>query len=119
VSLIHLPINVCYFLYNGSADMRCTFKGLTNLVRGELGRSPLSGDIFIFFNKRRDQIKLLAWEHDGYSIYHKRLEKGSFELPHPTGDSKEMQITPDQLQFILQGVVLSSIQHRKRYMHPA
>lgn len=118
MSLIHLPLNVRYYLYNGFTDMRCTFRGLTNMVRGELGYSPLSGDLFIFFNRRRDQIKILLWEHDGYSIFHRRLEKGSFELPQSTGEGKEMEITPEQLQFILQGVVLSSIERRKRYVHP-
>lgn len=99
--------------------MRCTFKGLTNRIRSELDRSPLSGDLFIFFNKRRDQIKILCWEGDGYVICHKRLEQGSFELPQSVGDSNEVQLTPEQLQFMLQGIVLSSIQHRKRYLHPA
>ncbi|MGH2623469.1 MAG: IS66 family insertion sequence element accessory protein TnpB [Sphingobacterium sp.] len=119
MSLIHLPVNVRYYLYNLPTDMRCTFCGLTNRIRSELGRSPLSGDLFIFFNKRRDQIKILGWENDGYVICHKRLEKGTFELPQPVGDGNEVQLTPEQLQFILQGVVLSSIQHRKRYLHPA
>lgn len=118
MSLLSLPHNVNYHLYNGKVNMRCSFNGLTNLVRGELGRSPLSGDLFIFFNKRRDQIKLLMWNHDGYSIYHRRLEKGSFELPFASCEDKEIIISPQQLMFILEGVVLDSIRHRKRYHHP-
>lgn len=119
MSLLSLPHNVRYHLYNGFADMRCSFNGLTNIIRGELGRSPLSGDLFIFFNKRRDQIKLIIWSIDGYSIFHKRLEKGSFELPHHGGEEKELIISPQQLMFILEGVVLDNVRHRKRYQRPA
>ncbi len=118
MSLLNLPYNVTYHLYNGKVDMRCSFNGLTNLIRGELGRSPLSGDLFIFFNKRRDQVKLLMWNLDGYSIYHTRLEKGSFELPYAADHDKEILISPQQLMFILEGVVLDSVRHRKRYQHP-
>ena len=114
MSLLNLPQNVRYFLYRGSADMRCTFNGLSNIVRGEIQQSPLSGDLFIFFNKRRDQVKLLIWDNDGYLIYHKRLEKGSFEVPK-VQDESEALVSAEQLQLILQGIELKSVQHRKRY----
>lgn len=94
--------------------MRCTFNGLCNIIRGELHQSPLSGDLFIFFNKRRDQVKLLIWDTDGYLIYHKRLEKGAFEVPKGQ-DEAEALISAEQLQLILQGIELKSVQHRKRY----
>lgn len=58
--------------------MRKGFDGLSGLVREG---DPLSGDVFIFFNRRRTQVKLLLWERDGFSIYHKRLERGTYELP--------------------------------------
>lgn len=119
MSLIHLPANVRYYLYNSPTDMRCSFNGLTNRIRSEMGRSPLSGDLFIFFNKKRDQIKILCWEIEGYVICHKRLEKGRYEFPQSAGDSNEVEVSPEQLQFILQGLVLSSIQRHKRYLHPA
>ena len=54
--------------------MRKGFDGLSGLVREGLMKDPLSGDVFIFFNKRRSHVKLLLWERDGFSIYHKRLE---------------------------------------------
>jgi len=119
MSLLNLPRNVRYYLYNGKVNMRCSFNGLTNLIRGELGRSPLSGDLFIFFNKKRDQVKLIIWNPEGYCIYHQRLEKGSFELPVSDSDGKEIIISPQQLRLILDGVVLNSVRYRKRYSHPA
>ena len=74
MSLLHLSASRNYYLYNGKTDMRRTFNGLTAIVRGELGRSPLSGDVFIFFNRQRTQVKLLLWMPEGFEIYQKRLE---------------------------------------------
>ena len=118
MSLIHLPAHARYYLYNKVANMKCSFNGLTNLVRGELGYSPISGDLFIFFNKRRDQVKILCFEGDGFAIFHKRLERGSFELPQAPEGANEILLTMEQLQFILQGVVLNSVRRRPRYLHP-
>jgi transposase len=95
--------------------MRKGFNGLTAVVRSELCHDPLSGTVFIFFNKKRNQAKLLLFEGEGFGIYHKRLEKGTFELPGTTGESQHGIIDWHDLQFILQGVDLSSIRFRKRY----
>lgn len=95
--------------------MRKSFNGLSALIRAELGQDPLSGNVFIFFNRQRDQCKLLLFEGDGFGIFHKRLEKGTFELPKTTGQSQDGIIAWRDLQFILQGVDLASIRMRKRY----
>lgn len=107
-----------YYIYNGNLDMRKTFNGITGAIRGELGRDPLSGDVFIFFNRNRTQTKLLLWEGEGYAIYNKRLEKGTFELPSGQQGQPCGPIGWQDLQFILQGVDLGSIKFRKRYQHP-
>lgn len=91
--------------------MRKGFDGLSGLVREGLGKDPLSGDVFIFFNKRRTQVKLLLWERDGFSIYHKRLERGTYELPNTTA----AELRSDELMLILQGISLQSIRRRKRF----
>lgn len=90
--------------------MRKGFDGLSGLVREGLMKDPVSGDIFIFFNKRRTQVKLLVWEHDGFSIYHKRLECGTYELPE-----KAPELRSDELMLILQGISLRSVRRRKRF----
>ena len=95
--------------------MRKSFNGLSALIRAELGQDPLSGNVYIFFNRQRDQCKLLLFEGDGFGIFHKRLEKGTFELPQTAGQSQDGIIAWRDLQFILQGVDLSSIRMRKRY----
>jgi len=92
--------------------MRKGFDGLSGLVRGGLSKDPLSGDVFIFFNKRRTQVKLLVWERDGFSIYHKRLEQGTYELPANTS----VELRGDELLLILQGISLKSIRRRKRFV---
>jgi transposase len=91
--------------------MRKGYDSLSGLVRNEWKKNPLSGDIFIFLSKRRNKIKLLHWQNDGFVIYSKRLEKGTFELPK----NNSIEITAHQLQFILDGIYLSSIKKRMRY----
>lgn len=100
-----------YFLYRNQTDMRKGFDGLSGLVRGGLMKDPLSGDVFIFFNKRRNQVKLLLWEKDGFSIYHKRLEEGTYELP----SSPSAELRSDELMMILQGISLKSVRRRIRF----
>lgn len=91
--------------------MRKGFDGLSGLVREGLAKDPLSGDVFIFFNKRRSQVKLLVWERDGFSIYHKRLEAGTYELPA----TPAVELQSDELMLILQGISLKSVKRRKRF----
>ena len=102
-----------YFIYRVGCDMRKGYDGLSGLVRNEWKKDPLSGDIFIFLSKQRNKIKLLHWQKDGFVIYSKRLEKGTFELPK----DNSIELTAQQLQFILDGIFLSSIKKRMRYEH--
>ena len=73
MSLLSLGGHVGYYLYMGNADMRRTFEGLCGLVRNEMNQNPLDHQVYIFINKRRTQVKLLLWEGDGFSIFHKRF----------------------------------------------
>src|SRR5215207_5417389 len=113
--MLHLSPAVHYYLHNGVTDMRKGFDSLCGIVSSQMKLNALSGSIFIFFNRRRTQVKLLLWEGDGLSLYHKRLEKGTFELPAPGSESNSTCLTWQQLQFILQGVALQKIQFRSRY----
>ena len=91
MSLLQLSASRKYYLYNNFADMRKTFNGLTSIIRGELGCNPLSGDVFIFFNRPRTQVKLILWMPEGFEIYHKRLERGTFELPSREGEGPDAE----------------------------
>lgn len=95
--------------------MRKGFDGLSGLVRDGMKQNPLSGDVFIFFNKRRSQVKLLLWERDGFSIYHKRLEGGTYEFPSLTHSCTSAELRSDELMLILQGISLQSVRRRKRF----
>ena len=76
-------------------------------------------DVFVFINRRHNQIKLLQWDKDGFALYEKRLEKGSFEsrknIGSNTQNGTDILLTHLQLQHILQGVILKSVRHKKRF----
>lgn len=103
-----------YFFYHLPTDMRKGFNGLSGLVRNELEKDPLSGDVFIFINRRRNRMKLLVWENSGFVLYYKILEQGTFELP-TNDEGTSRQINWRDLVLILEGVVLSSVRKRKRF----
>ena len=105
-----------YWLYREPTDMRKSFDGLCGLVTSGLGRDPLSGEVFVFINRRRTHIKLLVWDRSGFVLYYKRLEEGTFELPTA---SQTGPLSWQQLLLMLEGVSLGSVRYRKRYVHPA
>jgi len=109
--MLSLSSSLRYFLYDQPTDMRNGIYGLAGLVKNKLGRDPLSGDIFIFLCNRGNQIRLLKWDRDGYELYIKRLEAGTFERPA----DGQLQLSSAQLSLILHGVRLSSVRHHKRY----
>ncbi len=81
--------------------MRKSFDALAVLVESVLCQNPLSGHIFIFRNKRGNRIKCLYWDQDGYAIWYKRLEKGTFSIP-PTG--ADHAVDHRQLAMMLKGL---------------
>ena len=113
--MLSLHSNIRYFLYQGQTDMRKSFDGLCGLVTNEMHQGVIGGDVFIFLNKRKTHIKLLVWEADGFAIYYKRLEKGTYEFPDGSSADKSLSITYTQLMLILQGVSLKKVHYRKRY----
>lgn len=109
------PVNR-YWLYHRPADVRRSFDGLSGIVTSELQLPMEVGDVFIFLNKRQTHIKLLQWEGDGYGLYYKRLEEGSFELPQAAIEGGlHSAITARQLSLMLQGVSMRKAFYRKRY----
>lgn len=106
-----------YYLYGEPADFRKGFDGLAGLVTNRMGRSPTSGEVFIFLNRRREQIRLLAWDRSGFVLYCKRLESGTFERPRESPGESGGAVSWGALQLILEGVSLSSARWRRRYVH--
>ncbi len=95
--------------------MRKGAYSLSGLVRNEMQLDVLSGDVFIFIGRRGNKVKLLQWDKDGFALYEKGLERGRFERPQAVA-AGHIAISAQQLQYILQGVVLKSIQYRKRFI---
>jgi len=116
-SLILLGDHRSYHLYRKETDMRKGFNLLCGIITNELGRHVTKGDAFIFINKLRTHLKMLVYEQGGFTIFYRRLEKGAFEVPAFDLDARSMQLTSNQLHFILQGISLKEIKYRKRYQH--
>ena len=95
---------------------RKSFDGLSALVRTKLAENPLSGQLFVFINRRRTQLKVLYFDRGGYCVWAKRLEQGQFHPPN-AGDKRRLEWT--ELKLILEGIDLRSIRRFKRYRHPA
>ncbi len=106
-----------YYIYRGITDFRCGMDSLSGIVRRELDRDPLGGDIYIFFNRRRTQVKLLHFEGDGFALYQKRLEAGTYELPAAEGPG-QVCLSSEELLLILRGIRLDSVKRRKRFSLP-
>ena len=84
-------------------DMRKGFDGLFAMVRRELRRDPLSGDLFLFVNKTRKRAKVLLWDGTGLCLYARRLEKGSFACLWREGPGPGLDLTVTELQLFLEG----------------
>lgn len=100
------------YLYRPPCDMRKSFDGLCGLIRSELDADPLSGSLFVFCNRRLSMVKLLYWDRDGFAIWYKRLEKGTFNLPHILAQNG--RIDRLELSLLLEGVVPKKV--KKRYI---
>lgn len=103
-----------YYIYRGVTDFRCGMDSLSGIVRNELKQDPLGGDIYIFFNRRRNQVKLLHFEGDGFALYQKRLECGTYEMPVSNAQDN-IRLSSEALLLILRGIRLESVRRRKRY----
>ena len=104
-----------YYIYKGTVDMRKGYDGLSGLVRNELEANPLSGDVYVFFSKSRQSVKLLVWDRDGFVVYSKRLERGCYEQLSGCIEGKAMHISYQYLIMLLSGISLVGLRQRPRY----
>ena len=103
------------YLHTSATDMRKSFDGLSGIIRGTFGGDPADGSVFLFVNKRRDRIKALWWDGDGFVLWYKRLEEGTFETVPGRPGEERVRIDATQLAMILGGVRLATARRRKRY----
>lgn len=113
--MMHLPASVRVYLCLSPCDMRRSFDGLHALVRDHLELDPFAGHLYLFANKRKDRLKILYWDRDGFAIWAKRLEAGSYAIPSGEPGSTRFEITVEELGALQSGIDLSSAVRRKRY----
>jgi transposase len=100
-------------------DMRCGFDRLAELARSVTGEDPLSGHLFIFRGRGGDRLKILYWDRDGYALWYKRLEEGTFKLPRLDGSGASVQLRASELAMLLDGIDLRSVKRVRRYQRGA
>jgi len=114
--MLALTAHLKFYLYPQAVDMRQSFDGLSGIVTTTLGRDPLSGDVYVFVNRRRDRMKLLMWDRTGFWIFYKRLEQGTLQLPATPTSSLELPY--ETLLMMLEGIDLAAAR-RRRYQRPS
>jgi transposase len=102
------------YLCTTPADMRKGFDSLAALVKDFLGQDPLSGHLFLFVGRARDRLKILYWDTDGFALWYKRLEEGTYRLPMARPGEVGVEIKASELAMLLEGIDLRSLKRRKR-----
>lgn len=117
--MIHLPASVRVYLCLSPCDMRKSFDSLHALVREQLQLDAFAGHLFVFVSRRRDRLKILYWDRDGFALWSKRLEEGTYAMPWAEGGELRREITAQELGALLSGIDLSQAERRKRYRRVA
>jgi transposase len=107
--------NVRIFLCTTPTKMNYSFDRLMGRAQEIFEQDPCSGHLFLFLNRSRDRIKILFWDHDGFCIFYKRLERGTFQLLTTTNDDEGIELDYSQLVRLLGGLDLRTGRRRKRY----
>lgn len=120
--MLIIPPRIKVFASLSPTDMRKSFHGLIGIVEKELGQQIENGDLFLFFNRRRDRLKVLFFTGDGTVILYKHLERGTFEALRsvddktPASSAKNcLTLSGDELRLLLEGIELSSVKRRARW----
>ena len=117
--MILVPRAVRVYFAIEPVNLRKSFDGLTNEIRHALGYDPLSGHIFVFLNRRKNQVKLIVWTRGGFTIVHKRLERGTFTFPsRVVDDAKSVAIDVHELAMLLEGIDVSRAKTKPRWEPP-
>jgi transposase len=115
--MLSLPAAVRIWVATTPTDLRKSFDTLAEVVRQQFRLDPLSGQLFVFRNRRGDRVKLLYWDEDGYVLLYKRLEVGTFRFPE--AEAGHVCVRASDLQMLLDGVDLDSVRRQRRYRRSA
>lgn len=112
--MLSLPSAIRIYLSRDAVDFRKSHDGLLAVVRDAFGDDPFDGSLFVFLNRRRDRVKLLQWDRDGFWLHYKRLEQGTFRL-RIEADDVRVELTRAQLSMLLEGIDLERRRIRKPF----
>lgn len=114
-----LPRAVKVYVATAPCNLKKSFDGLTNEVRGVLEKDPLSGHVFVFLNRRKTQVKLLVWTRGGFTIVHKRLEQGTFSFAsRVTEKAQSVEVDVHELTMLLEGIEVVRAKTSPRWEPP-
>ena len=113
--MLTISSNTCISLCTTPIDMRKSFKGLLGIVRNILEADPLADHLFVFLNRNNTLMKIFYWDGDGFAIWYKRLETGTFRFPSCSESTKSIEITRSGLSMILDGIDFSQLPKRTRF----
>jgi len=103
--MMHLPASVRVYLCLSPCDMRRSFDGLHALVREAMQLDAFARHLFVFANQRRNRVKILYWDRDGFAVWAKRLEEGSYAMPFGAKNEQRREISAQELGALLSGIV--------------
>lgn len=106
------------YLASAHTDMRKGVDGLFALVKNQLSLDPFANCLFVFYSRRKNRIKILHWAGNGFGVYYRRLEKGTFALPRFDPEQKHVRLSATDLAMLLDGVELPSVKRRPRWKAP-
>src|SRR5438876_11653190 len=104
--ILQLTVDANFYLYRKPVKMSRSFDGLAVIIRTELDKDIITGDVFIFLNRHRTTIKIFVYENKGFSIFYRRLDASSFQLPSIVGDDMSFKMSAEQMIFMLSGMTL-------------
>ena len=113
--MLRLAQGTRVFMAVAPIDMRRSFDGLHALVTGTMQLDAFGGHLFVFANRRKDRVKIMYWDRDGFAVWAKRLEEGTYAMPFEDGGERRREITAQELGALLSGIDLSQAKRRKRY----
>ncbi|MGE0230119.1 MAG: IS66 family insertion sequence element accessory protein TnpB [Dehalococcoidia bacterium] len=116
--MLVIPRAVRVYFATAPASLRKSFEGLSNEVRAVLAKDPLAGHVFVFLNRRRNQVKLLVWTRGGYTIVHKKLERGKFVSSKIDDDVPSVELDVHELSMLLEGIDVTRARTSTRWEPP-
>jgi transposase len=114
--MLSIPAAIKVYVCTVACDMRRSFDGLSMMAEQIIRCNPYEGHLLVFCNRRSDRLKILYWDRDGWAIWYKRLEEGTFQFPFAATGRRELEAW--ELGVLLEGLDLERGRRRKRYSRP-